>query len=278
MRNGVSAQVGNKLRNVLVRGKNTVSGLRPGAKATAERALSGLVEEFSAPPGRRLGLGSRRRRPGARRPLPREPQGGLDVRHRPTAPCRATAARCARTAARRPPRRWCTSGRCRWCQGPADDRRNSNQSIRTFSFRIREIWPWVKKGTRITVRVDGQPLPIYGHGMFLNPPAQRPPTRSRTWPRSSSRATSSPRPARWRCPSGSTPSGRAGSWSSTPRTRTHRRRRVRPRRPSSSTAPSSARSARAASSATTRTSTPPSSRSTPTAGTPRPSCRRSASR
>ncbi|MCW2843572.1 MAG: hypothetical protein JWN22_1488 [Nocardioides sp.] len=54
--------------------------------------------------------------------------------------------------------------------GPADDRRNSGQQIRTFSFRVREIWPYVKKGTRITVRVDGRPLPIHGHGMFLSPP------------------------------------------------------------------------------------------------------------
>jgi hypothetical protein len=54
--------------------------------------------------------------------------------------------------------------------GPADDRRNSGQQIRTFSFRVREIWPYVKKGTRITVRVDGHPLPIHGHGMYLSPP------------------------------------------------------------------------------------------------------------
>ncbi len=54
--------------------------------------------------------------------------------------------------------------------GPPEDRRNSRQQIRTFSFRIREIWPYVKKGTRITVQVDGQPLPIHGHGMFLSPP------------------------------------------------------------------------------------------------------------
>jgi len=54
--------------------------------------------------------------------------------------------------------------------GPADDRRNSGRQVRTFSFRVREIWPYVRRKTRITVRVDGQPLPIYGHGMFLNPP------------------------------------------------------------------------------------------------------------
>jgi hypothetical protein len=54
--------------------------------------------------------------------------------------------------------------------GPKDDRRNSRQEIRTFSFRVREIWPYVKRSTRITVRVDGRPLPITGHGMFLRPP------------------------------------------------------------------------------------------------------------
>ena len=54
-------------------------------------------------------------------------------------------------------------------KGPDDDRRNSRQQIRTFSFRIRGIWPYVKKSTRITVRVDGRPLPIYKHGMYLTP-------------------------------------------------------------------------------------------------------------
>jgi hypothetical protein len=54
--------------------------------------------------------------------------------------------------------------------GPADDRRNSRRQIRTFSFRVRDIWPYVKRSTRITVRVHGRPLPIYGHGMYLSPP------------------------------------------------------------------------------------------------------------
>lgn len=53
--------------------------------------------------------------------------------------------------------------------GPADDRRNSNGQIRTFSFRVRGIWPYVKKRTPISIRIDGSPLPIAGHGMFLNP-------------------------------------------------------------------------------------------------------------
>ncbi|CUR54440.1 hypothetical protein NOCA2170012 [metagenome] len=54
--------------------------------------------------------------------------------------------------------------------GPDDDRRNSRQEIRTFSFRVRGIWPYVGPRTRITVRLDGRPLPIYRHGMYLSPP------------------------------------------------------------------------------------------------------------
>lgn len=54
--------------------------------------------------------------------------------------------------------------------GPPDDRRNSGRQIRTFSFRVRDIWPFVKRSTRISVRVGGHRLPIYGHGMFLLPP------------------------------------------------------------------------------------------------------------
>jgi hypothetical protein len=53
--------------------------------------------------------------------------------------------------------------------GPDDDRRNSRQEIRTFSFRVREIWHYSNKATKITVRADGQPLPIFGHGTFLSP-------------------------------------------------------------------------------------------------------------
>ena len=54
--------------------------------------------------------------------------------------------------------------------GPEDDRRNSGQEIRTFSFRVRGIWPYVGPRTRITVRIDGRPLPIHQHGMYLSPP------------------------------------------------------------------------------------------------------------
>ncbi len=59
-------------------------------------------------------------------------------------------------------------------KGPDDDRRNSRRQIRTFSFRVRGIWPYVKKSTRITIRVDGRPLPIYRHGMYLSRDATAP--------------------------------------------------------------------------------------------------------
>ena len=56
-------------------------------------------------------------------------------------------------------------------RGPRDDRRNSRQQIRTFSFRVRGIWPYLSKKNRVTIRVNGAPLPIFGHGMFLTPPS-----------------------------------------------------------------------------------------------------------
>ena len=52
---------------------------------------------------------------------------------------------------------------------PGHDDRNAWGQIRRFSFRIPGIWQFVKRGTRITVRVNGLPLPIYGHGMYLLP-------------------------------------------------------------------------------------------------------------
>ena len=50
---------------------------------------------------------------------------------------------------------------------PRGDRRNSGQQLRTFSFRTKGLWDYVTKDTRITVRVDGQRLPINGHGMWV---------------------------------------------------------------------------------------------------------------
>ena len=55
---------------------------------------------------------------------------------------------------------------------PKGDRRNKRpgQEIRTFSFQIQEIWQYANRRTKLVVRIDGRPLPIYGHGMFLTPP------------------------------------------------------------------------------------------------------------
>jgi hypothetical protein len=58
--------------------------------------------------------------------------------------------------------------RSRMIKGPRGDRRNSRQQIRTFSFRVNGVWDYVSRWTRLTVRVDGRPLPIYRHGMFLH--------------------------------------------------------------------------------------------------------------
>lgn len=52
---------------------------------------------------------------------------------------------------------------------PPDDRRNSPDQIRTFSFQVKGLWPYVGKGTRVSVWADGRPLPIQRHGMYLQP-------------------------------------------------------------------------------------------------------------
>ncbi|CUR59601.1 hypothetical protein NOCA2640012 [metagenome] len=54
--------------------------------------------------------------------------------------------------------------------GPADDRRNSPDEIRTFSFRVRGIWEYARPSTPVSVSTGGVRLPIMGHGMFLRPP------------------------------------------------------------------------------------------------------------
>lgn len=54
--------------------------------------------------------------------------------------------------------------------GRRDRLRNAGrpgQEIRGFSFQIQEIWNFVRPRTRITVRFEGQALPIVGHGMFM---------------------------------------------------------------------------------------------------------------
>ena len=53
---------------------------------------------------------------------------------------------------------------------PGRARRTAAGEIHTFSFRLQELWPYARRNTRISVRVDGQPLPIAGHGMYLSPP------------------------------------------------------------------------------------------------------------
>ena len=54
--------------------------------------------------------------------------------------------------------------------GPEDDRRNSGRQIRTFSFRVRGVWRYLSKRTKVSVQVGEHRLPINGHGMFLLPP------------------------------------------------------------------------------------------------------------
>src|SRR5579875_73421 len=53
--------------------------------------------------------------------------------------------------------------------GRADGRRNVREGFeaRAFSFQVKEIWAYLRKGDRLAVRYAGQPLPITGHGIFL---------------------------------------------------------------------------------------------------------------
>ena len=90
---------------------------------------------------------------------------------------------------------------------PGNDDRNAWVQIRRFSFRIPGIWQFVKRSTRISIGIDGRPLPIYGHGMYLTPrrTAASPSTSSAT---SSRRATCSPRPVACSSRSSWTGSGR----------------------------------------------------------------------
>ena len=129
-----------RLRSVARRGRRALSGLRPGATSTRPEApVSGLVEAF----GRRQVTGwisVPSDAPPVRVDLV---LGGLVV-----SSTYATAA---------------PSG-----SGPAAGL-VSAQQIRTFAFRVRDIWPFARRGTRITIRAGGRPLPIHGHGMYLRP-------------------------------------------------------------------------------------------------------------
>ena len=54
--------------------------------------------------------------------------------------------------------------------GPGEDHRNTGQQIRWFRFRVADMWRFCDSSTSVSVRVDGAPLAIAGHGMFLVPP------------------------------------------------------------------------------------------------------------
>lgn len=47
--------------------------------------------------------------------------------------------------------------------------RTSWGEVRGFSLRLRDVWDYVDKRSRLTIRADGVPLPVAGHGMFLRP-------------------------------------------------------------------------------------------------------------
>lgn len=56
--------------------------------------------------------------------------------------------------------------------GRSDGRRNvrTGYEARAFTFQVREIWPYLSSGDRVTVKFDGQPVPIAGHGLYLRAP------------------------------------------------------------------------------------------------------------
>jgi hypothetical protein len=55
---------------------------------------------------------------------------------------------------------WATDGK------PA----HGGDELRAFDFVVRDLWHYCKQRDRVTVRVNGRPLPIVGHGMFRAPP------------------------------------------------------------------------------------------------------------
>jgi hypothetical protein len=60
-------------------------------------------------------------------------------------------------------------GRRQNLPGPGEDHRNTGRQIRWFRFRVADMWRYCDTSTRVSVRVDGAPLPIVGHGMFALP-------------------------------------------------------------------------------------------------------------
>ena len=53
---------------------------------------------------------------------------------------------------------------------PGSLRRADEGEIHTFSFKVAAIWPYARRSTKVRVSVDGRPLPIAGHGLYLSPP------------------------------------------------------------------------------------------------------------
>jgi hypothetical protein len=47
--------------------------------------------------------------------------------------------------------------------------RNGREEVRAFAFRVRDMWPFLARFTQVTVQVDGNRLPIAGHGMNVRP-------------------------------------------------------------------------------------------------------------
>ncbi len=54
-----------------------------------------------------------------------------------------------------------------WAESPVE--RGVDGEAREFRFKVRGIWDYARRSTRVSVRVDGRPLPITGHGMYLRP-------------------------------------------------------------------------------------------------------------
>ena len=92
--------------------------------------------------------------------------GGLVVTWTYTSPQQPDDRRARPRDRRRAARAW----RDNRFHAPKRARQTAAGEIHTFSFRLQELWSYTRRNTRISVRVDGQPLPIAGHGMYLSPP------------------------------------------------------------------------------------------------------------
>ena len=49
--------------------------------------------------------------------------------------------------------------------------RDPTESVRAFSLATRQLWPYCSRRDRVSVRIDGTPVPIVGHGLWLEPAA-----------------------------------------------------------------------------------------------------------